>query len=245
MRINLDQKSLDMEQRDMNFILPRYIATYLFQSKNEDPVEIVFPMFSSVPHPVKPGVQVPIRWVPEISPEAMEISVDGAGVAEATEEEIAAKDEQEDMMKEAKAEIESLSLEPPKEDIPPATPAPEDLIRQHQETAEQLQDEVADLQLEVDTSSEEVSPARAAFAEVVKEEQQAPTTDVSSIPPGRIPKKPEHEAPEGSTLSDISRRDPRDQKQVKKDLLEEPDVEEDKEIEVDIRKPEEQQNVEV
>jgi len=125
MIINTDQKQMQMEQRDVNYILPAYIRNYLFQSKNIDPVEIVFPMFSSVPHPRKPGVTIPIRWVPEISPEAIEIAVDGAGVAEATEEEIAVKDEADDMRKEAKEAIESTSVTkgPPSGPIlPPGTP---------------------------------------------------------------------------------------------------------------------------
>jgi len=192
MIINTDQKQMQMEQRDVNYILPAYIRNYLFQSKNIDPVEIVFPMFSSVPHPRKPGVTIPIRWVPEISPEAIEIAVDGAGVAEATEEEIAVKDEADDMRKEAKEAIESTSV------------------------------------------TEEVSPARAAFAEVATEEpkpEPAPR-EVKGPPSGPI-------LPPGTPLDNMAPRDRGDQIRVAKDLRPEPDVDESKEVEAVIEKPKE------
>ncbi len=219
------QKQIQMEQRDVNYILPRYIVNYLFQSKNEDPVEIVFPMFSSVPHPTKPGVKVPIRWVPEISPEAMEIKVDGAGVAEATEEEIAAKDEVDEMRKAAKAAIE---------------PAP----------ALSLADEMGD----EDAYPEELSPARAAFAEVAKEEPPAePEAEATEVPPPTsspltdVPTTREIKGPPsgptlppGTPLDNMAPRDRTDQTRVAKDLRPEPEIDESKEVETSIEKPKEE-----
>ncbi len=214
MRINLEQKSMDIEQRDINYILPTYIRNYLFNSKNEDPVEIVFPMFSSVPHPVKRGVTVPIRWVPEMSPEAIEISVDGASVAEASEEEIAVKDEQDEMMKEAKA---GLGLE----SVPEAG------------IAAIVIEDMPSLDAEV----EEVSPARAAFAEVTTEEPKAepqPTTrEIKGPPSGPI-------LPPGTPLDNMAPRDRADQTRVAKDLRPEPEIDESKEVETNIEKPKEE-----
>ena len=48
MRINQENKSLDMEARDLNYILPAYVRSYLFYSKNEMPAKIIFPMLASV-----------------------------------------------------------------------------------------------------------------------------------------------------------------------------------------------------
>jgi len=231
MIINTDQKQMQMEQRDINYILPAYIRQYLFQSKNIDPDEIVFPMFSSVPHPVKRGVTVPIRWVPEISPEAMEIAIDGTVVSEATEEEIVAKDEEDEMRMEAKAEIETLSIEPPEADSPPAS------------------------------APEELSPARAAFAEIAGEsihkvekeryeekdaqiQQMESTIKDAEVPPtAREIKGPPSGPilPPGTPLDNMAPRDRGDQMLVAKSLVPEPDVEEDKEVEVEIKKPEEEQ----
>jgi len=221
MIINIDQKQMQMEQRDVNYILPAYIRNYLFQSKNIDPEEIVFPMFSSVPHPRKVGVTIPIRWVPEISPEAMEISVDGASVAEATEEEIAVKDEQDDMRKETKA---GLGLEPvPEADVT-------DGLTEEEQAYEAAR---ADLT----PAPEEVSPARAAFADVAKEEPKAepqPTTrEIKGPPSGPI-------LPPGTPLDNMAPRDRGDQTRVAKDLRPEPDIDESKEIETSIEKPEEE-----
>src|SRR3990172_4503607 len=67
-----------MERRDIDYILPQYIRSYLYYTKNQDPEEIVFPMFHSVRHPLKPTVMVPIRWVPELDILAQEIEADGS-----------------------------------------------------------------------------------------------------------------------------------------------------------------------
>lgn len=250
MRINLDQKSLDMEQRDINYVLPAYIRNYLFYSKNEDPVEIVFPMFSSAPHPIKPGVTIPIRYVPEISPEAVEIVVDGANVPEATEAEIAVKDEQDEMREKAK---EGLGLEPKPEPEPEMVivckggcgrttegMTMETRIGEFEQVDESMVPEwtCPDCLVKPSTKpEEEVSPARAAFAEVATEEPKAepePTTrEIKGPPSGPI-------LPPGTPLDNMAPRDRTDQMRVAKDLRPEPEVDEGKEVEVVIEKPEEQ-----
>ena len=116
MRVNLENKTVDMEVRDINYILPAYIQLYLFTSKNQDPDRIVFPMFPSVPHPSKPGVQVPIDWVPMIDPKAAEIAEDGSIVPEVTPEQEAALDAKDEEIEKAKATI----TEPTKEPLSPA-----------------------------------------------------------------------------------------------------------------------------
>jgi len=99
---------MDMEARDVNYILPAYVRVYLFESKNEDPEKIIFPMFTSVPHPTKRGVMIPIEWVPPLDPVAIEIADDGKDVAEVTPEEEAELDEKDELVKQLRKEISSL-----------------------------------------------------------------------------------------------------------------------------------------
>jgi len=214
MRINHDNKSVDMEQRDINYILPAYVRSYLFYTRNELPEKIIFPMFPSV---TVQGKEIPIEYVPPLDAIAVEIAEDGAGIPEVTPEEEVALDEKDDRIKELKEEVASL------------TPAPEDIIRQQQEAIEQLEDDTADKQLELDTTPEEVSPAKAAFAEAPKLAGKDP--EVKGIPV-RLPKQPPGgDIGPGLGLSDMQARDRRDQSRVAKDLKEEPDINEAEEKE--------------
>ena len=112
MRINQQNKSLDIETRDINYILPAYVRSYLFYSHNEDPEKIVFPMFQSVPHPSKTGVMIPIEWVPMLDPAAIDIVKDGDNVAEVTPEQEAAIDEKDGEIIRLKEELERLQAQP-------------------------------------------------------------------------------------------------------------------------------------
>ena len=107
MRVNLEQKTMDIEARDVNYILPAYIRSYLLYSKGADPERIVFPMFLSVLHPYK-SIQVPIQFVPLIDPTAIEIVVDGGNITEATEQQVAEADVRDEEIKRLKAELNTL-----------------------------------------------------------------------------------------------------------------------------------------
>lgn len=263
MRVNDETKSVDMEQRDINYILPAYIISYLFQSKNEDPVKIVFPMYASVPHPRKPGVLIPIEYVASDSSVAVEIAQDGSNIPEATEEEIRQIDEKENIIKEMKEEVTPVPDEPfvfsPEEDFTPdeELPLPEDEG--------------------IPPSEEPLSPARAAFAETAgesvhkvekeryeakdeevqamaeavagtEEEPKAELEVVGEAPPAlpppvidRQPKQPPGGAlPPGTPLDDMQSRDTRLDSMVAKDIAPQPDVDEEEEIPTEIEKPKEQ-----
>lgn len=90
MRINHQHQTVDIEPRDINFILPAYIRTYQYYMKGELPKEIVFPMYPSVPS--MDGVQVPIRYISIEDTVARNIVEDGSNVpeteAEETEEDV-------------------------------------------------------------------------------------------------------------------------------------------------------------
>ena len=108
MIIDKNTGQIQIEPRDVDYILPQYVRSYMFFTKGADPVEIVFPMYSSIPHPSKPGVRVPIRWVPEIDPRAVEIVQDGGNVPEATEEQMAEADSKDNEVTTLKARIAEL-----------------------------------------------------------------------------------------------------------------------------------------
>lgn len=108
MIIDLQSKQLQIESRDVNYILPAYIRNYLYASKNEDPKSIVFPMFSSVPHPYKAGVRIPVEWIPGTDPVAVAIAKDGAVVPEVTTAQEAALDEKDDIIRQLREENQQL-----------------------------------------------------------------------------------------------------------------------------------------
>src|SRR4030042_1105123 len=118
MRINEEARTLDIEARDINYVLGAYVRLYLYQTKNTDPERIFFPMFRSVPHPYKKGVTIPIEFVPDDSPVAIEIKYDGSNVAEPTPESEAKADEAERQYDNTKKTLEQLKTdtEPP---VPP------------------------------------------------------------------------------------------------------------------------------
>ena len=106
---NIEQKTMEMEARDINYILPSYVRTYLFISKNEDPDRIIFPMFPSIPHPHKKGQTIPIEYVPYLGEVAVAIAKDGKDIAEVTPQQEAALDEKDDEIKRLRAQLGSIT----------------------------------------------------------------------------------------------------------------------------------------
>lgn len=111
MRINEETKTMDIEQRDVDYILPAYVRMYLFKSKNVDPDRIIFPMFRSVPHPIKKGVTIPVEYVLDNSPIAMEIIQDGGNVKSGTPESEAKADKAEQDYDKLNARLKELEEE--------------------------------------------------------------------------------------------------------------------------------------
>ncbi|KKK68831.1 hypothetical protein LCGC14_2940120, partial [marine sediment metagenome] len=105
----------------------------------------------------------------------------------------------------------------------PLVPAPEDLLRQEQESAEAAK------------ADQTVSPARQAFAETTPEMDNV--VEAGKVFPDRQPKQPPSgDLGSGSPLSDMQGRDKSDQTAVARDLLEEPDIGEregEEEVEID------------
>ena len=112
MRVNTDRKTVDVEVRDVNYILQAYVRSYLFASRNEDPVEIIFPMYPTVPHPTKPDITIPVKWMPATDQVAAEIAEDGKDIPEVTPEEEAALDTKDDIAKEVKGQTEDIKKNP-------------------------------------------------------------------------------------------------------------------------------------
>lgn len=245
MRINQENKSLDMEIRDINFILPPYVRSYQFYCKGEAPEKIVFPMFPSVDivgedreiHPM------PIEWVSPESPVAKEIAKDGAEISEVTPEQEAELDEKDKEIATLKKQIADLitpSTRTLKEDESALTPAPEDILRQQEEDAlaEQEAAMTTEAEAEVKAAAEHAeSPARAAFAEVEPTAEEKAKIEASQ--PVRQPKQPPGgDIGPGQPPSDMGARDSRDQVRTARDLIEEPEIEgaEEKPYEKEIKR---------
>lgn len=209
MRINDTDKQMEMEARDINYILPAYVRSYLFYSKNEMPERIIFPMFSSV---MVGSVEIPIEYVPPIDPVAVEIAQDGKDVPEVTPVQEAALDEKDEEINRLKTEISSLQS---KSVDSPLKAIDED------ETEEQT---AARLEEEVGGKPEPVSKARAAFTVDGNPKHQPPPDRKPNQPPGG-------DIGPGLGPSDMHARDRRDQARTKKDLAEEPDINEAEEKE--------------
>ena len=207
MRVNEQTKSMDIEARDVNYILPSYIRLYLFQTRNVDPEKIIFPMYRSVPHPFKKEVMIPIEYVPDDSPVAVEIMRDGSNVTEATEETETAADKKEKDYDAAQKKIREL----------------EEALR------------IANSLSTADTTEEPaVSPAKAAFAAQEQPEPAISGENKNLQPtPDRVAKAktPSHILPPGTASDYGGKRDSRDQKQIAKDLRPEKEINEEEEKE--------------
>jgi len=232
MRINQEQKSVDIERRDINYILPAYVRSYLFYAKNEDPEKIVFPMFRSVPHPHKPGVEVPIEYIPDDSPVAVEIAKDGDSIPETTPEMEAEADKNEDEYNTMKARIAELEEEAAENKMavaaqfevagPDDTPPPPTIDPDN---------------------PPDISPAKAAFAKQAVPESAIAEVSENQPTPERLAaaKSPDVVLPPGTPSDYGGSRDKRDQRRVAKDIAPEKDINEDEEIEIsnitDIKEP--------
>ena len=217
MRANTENKSMDMEVRDINYILPHYIAQYLYESKNEDPDKIIFPMFLSVPHPRKPGVLIPIEYIPITDPAAVEIAEDGKDVPEVTPEQEAALDTQDEAAKELKEQVSGIPASHEVEGTP------EEQVAEIKEI-EKIGTVVKDAKQEKPVELQGISPAKASMEQLKKTTDRAP-----KMPPG---------GDIGTGHADgLGSRNTRLDKKIASDLKEEPAVDEDKEIPAEIEKP--------
>lgn len=204
---NVGAKQMEMERRDIYYVLSSYLRMYLFQAKNEDPEQIILPMFSSVPHPHKPDQMVKIVYVPELSPIATSIEHDGSNVPLTTPESEAQADRREDEYNRMQKRIQELETELAKVN--------EDNEADDAEPSVESTPESPHLH-----SQPPVSKARQALAEQRKQEA-----------PPREPKHPEHELPPGTQSDYGGSRDPRDQKWAAADLRPEKNVNEEEEKE--------------
>ena len=222
---NVENKSMDMEVRDINVFLPAYIRSYMYVSKNESPDKIIFPMFPTVPHPYDASKRIPVEYYPMDSPIVAEIAEDGRDVKETTEAELDAKDVQEDRIKELTAKVKEL------------------------EATTEGRGGVVGTTVATD---DEVSGQAAASLEVRKIEPDEEVAEVKNIPtavtptviapapkavtkpglaPAREPKLPDVVVKPGEgNLDGMGSRDRRDQGRIAKDILPEAEVDEEKEV---------------
>jgi len=218
MIINEDNKTMEIEPRDVDYVLPAYVRLYLFQTKNEDPEKIIYPMFSSVRHPSKQGVTIPIEYVDEKSPEALAIIEDGSNIPEATPESEAAADRKEDEYDAMKGKIAALEEELA---ATKGTVVELDFAKAEAEFAGINQETIAQAIAE----STDDSPAKAAFKEQMTQEAQAAIESIQPTPARiALAKQPEHMIPPGMPLDLGGARDAADQKRIARDLIPEKDI---------------------
>lgn len=215
MRINLPHKSIDMEVRDINYVLGAFIRSYLFASKNEDPEKIVFPMYPVVPHPNKPNVLIPIEYIPSTDQFVAELIKDGSNIPEVTPAEEAAIDyldkKAEEIIKNATTEVKQ-----------------EEVLDDKDEEIKRLKTQVSSLLAATSKNKPEViSPARAAMNRL---EKKGDSVD-------RIPKMPPGGDIGAGHPDNLGSRDIKLTRQIVGDLKDEPEVDEGKEISTDIEKP--------
>lgn len=124
MRINEQNKSMDIEPREINFVMEALLTQYLFNTKNQMPEVITFPMYKSAK--TRYG-EVPIQFVLDTSEIAQNIINDGSNVPEVTPAQEAALDEKDDEIKRLKDEVKRLTEggpEAPLGDTTEETPVP-------------------------------------------------------------------------------------------------------------------------
>jgi hypothetical protein len=110
MRINIENKSMDIEARDINFIIDQYAINYKFASRNTPLECIVIPMFAVAK--TRYG-DIPIQFVPDISNYAKELAEDGKTVVEATPEQTDEIAKEDAKMQQATKEIKKAFAESP------------------------------------------------------------------------------------------------------------------------------------
>ena len=218
MRVNQENKSVDMESRDINYILPAYVRSYLFYNKNEMPEKIIFPMFPSV---LVQGKDIPIEYVPPLDPVAVEIAQDGAEVAEVTEEQEAVLDEKDEEIKRLKADVEGLTSQLASGPFIATDAVPDDSVSPAR---------AAFAEPEPSTETIVLVPPKGTPP---GDAEAVPTTPPPPAPSVvRQPKQPPGgDIGPGSALSDMQARDRRDQVRTAKDLVDEPDINEAEEKE--------------
>lgn len=81
MRINQENQSMDIEIRDLNFIIDQYAINYKFATKNAPLERVIIPMFGTAK--TRYG-EIPIEFVPDVSGYVKELVEDGKAVAEAS-----------------------------------------------------------------------------------------------------------------------------------------------------------------
>ena len=233
MRINLEQKTLDIELRDSNYILIAYIRSYLHYSKNIDPDRIVFPMFASAPHPYKPGVEIPIEYVSLTDPMTIEIAIDGNNVLEATEEQIAQADTKDMEIRKLKTEIEELrnTIE---------TSYRGEGVRQHIGEGQRSGESEGQHSVMQQSEGVRMGPAEQREGQHITREHpekdnekqsQLPTSAARKVVPAlpdRVPRMPEGgDIGPGNSPDNMGSRNSRADRQLKRDLLEDADLDVD------------------
>jgi len=257
MRVNEENRTMDMMQLDIDGIFHGFTQAFLFKSKNILPEKIVFPMFPVV-HTIHGDI--PIEYVPVESEVAREIATDTANVQASTPEELDAAMEEGRISQEKLEEVaeeeeendnnnaEETKLDEEHADMGDFHPANDPANQVTVEELQALQEQVDRLTKMIETGQpvpekaidiSNVSPAKAALKQV-KGEETAKSTAIAGVDTEHQPtperaakaKAPANPVPDGIPISDSHPRSARDQAQAKRDLVDGPDLSDDNTLEV-------------
>jgi hypothetical protein len=121
-RINTENNSIDIEARDINFILDNYAVSYKFSTKNAPIDRVIIPMFATTK--TRYG-EIKIEFVPDTSAFAKELVEDGEAVKEVSPvqaDELAVQDARVQHLTAAKEYIDKATGYAGKPVLPPANP---------------------------------------------------------------------------------------------------------------------------
>ena len=250
MIINKENKSVDIETRELNYLISALVTQYLFYTKNEMPEVITFPMYDSAktPHGV-----IPIVWVPPLSDVAVAIVQDGSNVPEVTEEKLQEINESEAPTIEQRVEAMKADIGKDRTTGKEIVGITVDEMSNHitEDAAQEIRETIKALseRLNIITSTPAetpapapeapASPAKAALAGVKRTRKtgkkgkggkkgKTPANKSDQTTPERIAaaKQPEHVVPPGTPVSDGAPRGGPDQKQAIQDMKDQPDISE-------------------
>jgi len=260
MRVNEENRTMDMMQLDIDGIFHGFTQAFLFKSKNILPEKIVFPMFPVV-HTIHGDI--PIEYVPVESEVAKEIATDTANIQASTPEELDVAMEEGRISQEKLEEVaeeendnnnaEETKLDEAHADMGDYHPANDPANQVTVEMIQALQEQVDRLTRMRETGQPvpekamsgivqsviSSSPAKAALKQV-KGEETAKSTAIAGVDTEHQPtperaakaKAPANPVPDGVPISDSHPRGARDQVQAKRDLVDGPDLSDDNTLEV-------------
>lgn len=184
MRVNTENKSMDIEPREINFVLDSLLVQYMFISRNQLPEVITFPTYQTAK--TRWG-EIRIQWVPDVSEIAKDIVEDGKHIPEVTPEQEAELDRRDDEIRDLRQKIAQLEAGKPE-------------VVESDESVAEVKRPIAEMFESESPTPDDLPPTRPPMSEMLG--QATPTPAPFRIGPdqppvGRVPRMPAHPAEGG------------------------------------------------